>query len=168
MSVIHEAVKRARSSQPEKTASRLSPEASSEKVPASSASPAILWVLAALALFEALALAWVVVEKSRTEGKLQSAYLELNDVRGEALDAKKGIVDSEARMGSENRILKKKLKELESVEFENLEKERTISGLTKRTHEAEMARYRLEEEVRALKAKLTAQESATPQDKPLS
>ena len=171
MSVIHEAVKRARQDRAQRTVQEAkTQEVTTLRAGTGAGGSWILWVLSALVILEAGALVWVKSAKDHAEGKLTSAYLELNDVRGEYLDTKKGLVDTEARLASENRALQTKLKELQaqkadiaaakqSVEFDNLKKEKTLASLTKQAHESEMAKLHLEDEVRSLKAELAKRAS---------
>ena len=137
MSVIHEAVKRARG---EKSPQR---PALTKKSPEFKPS-VLVWVLLFFLIAEA-ALCWREHNlRLHSEEKMHQAYLQLNDSRGEYLEKS----DTVRRSASELRELRAKLSQVES---DNLEKEKKLSGLTKEIHQTEMEKFRLEDQIKTLK-----------------
>ena len=159
MSVIHEAIKRARAA---KTAPPVPSPGDKPAVTVKTARQAPAWLWWLMLFFVLAEGALFLSERSRrlgAEEKMRQAYLQMNDARGEYLE--KSV--SESRAAEELRELKTKyndalrsktqvLNEKQSVEYDNLTKQKMISDLTKKTHESQMEKLRLESELKALKA----------------
>jgi septal ring factor EnvC (AmiA/AmiB activator) len=161
MSVIHESLKRAR--QPK---DRATP---SGEVPAltvrTGRAPGVRlwWVMLFFVLAEGVLFVRESALRLRAEDKMRQAYLELNDARGNSIEAQK----KSAQIGSQAEDLRDQLKKAvqdradllrakRSVETENLEKEKKIAELTKSVHEVEMSKFQLKEEIQALRRELSA------------
>jgi len=140
MSVVHEALKRAGGGEPPPSSTPPSGEQRpSLTVKSTGKQPAwLFWTMLFLVLAEA-GLYWREHSlRLRSEEKMRSAYLELNDARGKNLE-KAGSVK---RAASDLLDLRMKLTE---VETDNLKKEKKISDLTRRLHESEMEKIKLSE-----------------------
>ena len=174
MSVIHEALKRARDLHHKKPSSL---SASVEAKPAltvhSERKPGawIVWLMSFFVLAEGAFFVRESAQRQRAEEKMRQAYLELNGARGDSLEIRKEKVEMESRVTDLQRQLKKVvldktelLGEKRSVELENLEKEKKISNLTKGLHQTEMGKYQLKEEVESLKRELSKWSSPLPID----
>ena len=183
MSVLHEAIKRAREararqggkSQPSAAAPPVAPaDAPRPSLTVRSVRRAPAWI-GWLMLFFLLAEGALYLRERNlrlhSEDKMRAAYLQLNDVRGEYLQKS----DTVRRSASELRELRTKLddalrsktelaKAKQAVEYDNLNKEKNVSELRKQMHEIEMSKYRLQGELYALKAELAKVSSAqTPE-----
>ncbi len=120
MSVVHEALKRARGEE--------APVRPSLALKSPDKQPAVLfWAMLFIVIAEAIFCVREHQLRLHAEEKMRSAYLELNDVRRTASDLR------ELRM------------KVIDVEKDNLQKEKKISGLTKRLHDSEMEKIRLSE-----------------------
>jgi hypothetical protein len=162
MSVIHEAVKRARAAWQEKRSQTPAPARAALTVrPAPARGAWLAWLMLFFVLAEG-ALYWRErALRLRSQEKMRAAYLELNDARGEVLQKKQVQI----RNASELRELRTKLDEAlrsktevlnakQAVEYDNLDKQKKVSDLTKRAHKAEMDKFQLQYEINALKAEL--------------
>lgn len=168
MSVIHEAVKKARQvwkeDQTPDRLSAVSPEPKTEKSHFSiqktgrTAPEWVVWFLSALVLAEAGLCFWESNRRQKAEEKMKLAYLELNDARGNYLDAKKDKEEVDLKRSREIRKLQEQMEravaerreiamQKQSVEFDNLQKTKKISELTKNIHQLEMDKYKLQDEV---------------------
>ena len=139
MSVIHEAVKRARGGEESSSA-----PSAPLKAGKPSRKNALVWTLLVFVIAEAALCFREHDLRLHSEEKMRKAYLELNDTRGNYLEKS----DTARRSASELRELRSKISEVES---DNFEKEKKISMLTKQEHETEMEKFRLEDEVKVLK-----------------
>ena len=170
MSVIHEALKRAREARQKK-----SPLVSQNPDPAftvrTSGRPAawLVWLMSFFVLAEGAFFVRESFLRQRAEEKMKQAYLELNDARGDSLEVRKKKGEMESRIVDLQQQLKKAvldktdlLSTKRSVELENLEKEKKISELTKSMHRVEMNKYQLKEEVDSLKRELSKWSSPLP------
>lgn len=144
MSVIHEALRQARDPKsPKKTTT-----------PVLVRSRASSWVWWAMLFFVLAEGALFLRERNmrlRSEEKMKLAYLELNDGRGAASSE---IAELNEKLREALRAKTELARSKQSVEYDNVEKEKQLSVLKKEKHEAEMGRYHLQDEVRLLKAEL--------------
>ncbi len=163
MSVIHEAVKRARAA---KAAPPASPADRSPALTVERTGGTPSWVWWLMLFFVLAEGAFYLRERGRrldAEDKMRQAYLQLNDTRGEYLEKSATAIRSSSELDTlktkYNEALRSKaeiLRNTQHVEFENLAAHKKVSDLTKKLHETEMARLRLEGEVRELKAEPVA------------
>jgi septal ring factor EnvC (AmiA/AmiB activator) len=131
MSVIHEAIKRARGGDKPSPRPALTVQ-SGAKNPG--------WIVWAMLAFILVLSALLLRESSlrhRSEEKMKMAYLKLNDERGDFMDKR----DTAIRTASELRELKAANL---AVEEENFRKEKQVAEIKKKLHESEMERIRLE------------------------
>lgn len=156
MSVLHEAVKRARGA---KTPPRPALTIEREK----GAPSWVWWLMLFFVLAEGALYLRERGERLDAEEKMRQAYLQLNDTRGEFLEgsarAVRAFSELDALKVKYNEAVRSKadiLRNTQSVEVENLTAQKKIAELTKKLHETEMARLRLEEEARTLKAQPAA------------
>jgi hypothetical protein len=164
MSAIHEAIKKAREARQEK--SPAAPSASATKPSLTLKSPRqtppwLWWAMLFFVLAEGALYLYERQKRARSEDKMRLAYLELNDVRGEVIDSemkqsatKARIAQLEARLGEAEEEKARIESAKQRVEFENLDKEKKVSKLTKEMHEVEMTKFQLQDEIKALKAEL--------------
>ena len=129
MSIINEALKRAK----EGGAPEPPPPATAPR-PAS-AGPSKAWIAAGVAVFiAASALYWREFQSRQgAQAKLQAALLQLNDARTQAAQAD----EEKVRALREMEAVAAKQRE---VEYDNFEKEKKISDLSKEVHELHMSR----------------------------
>lgn len=180
MSVIHEAIKRAR--QARQARQEKNPPAAPSRAPDLTVRSAVRrpvwpWWVMSFFVFVSCALAWREHRlRLKSENKMRAAYLELNDVRGDFLETKKNKTEAEVRYASEINEMGQKLNDAlkvktelihakQAVEFDNLDKEKKLSLLTKKAHETEMDKFRLQDEVKALRAELSSRPAPEPVSK---
>ena len=132
MSIINEALKRA--GEPEKKQVAALPPISSASSPKQARSLSRAWLIAIFAVSIALASLYASEFQSRqkAQAKLQAALLQLNDARSEAMKA----TEQKERVLAEKKLLATKAQE---VEYDNFEKEKRISDLSKEVHELKMS-----------------------------
>ena len=166
MSVIQDALKRARESrrQKESEASGAPPPAPSVVAVTVTKGPAVSWLWwLTLALF--LAESGLIFRefqlRRKSETKLHQALLLLNDERGKSLDLLKEKTEFEGQLAALQDARDKAIAEKESlaqgkrrVEFENLEKEKKVSQMTKEMHVLQMRNVQLANEVQTLKRRV--------------
>lgn len=173
MSAIHEALKKARSVRKNQE-SRPVEDARAQSAPVievrqKTSRASVGWIVA-VAMIGVAAFSWEYAHATRLQKKLTQALLELNDTRGDYLSAKKKKLEDTGKMSMNMEELKEKLRKAEAdrnhtwflkqtVEVENLQKEKKISELTKQKHDLEMTRWRLEDEVDQLKKEMDQQRS---------
>lgn len=173
MSAIHEALKKARSLRKhqetppvEDTRAQSAPVI---EVRQATSRSSLGWMVAVIMIGVA-AFSWEYAHATRLQKKLTQALLELNDTRGDYLNVKKKKIEDTDKMSTNIDDLKERLRKAEAdrnhtwflkqtVEVENLQKEKKISELTKQKHELEMTRWRLADEVEQLKKDLERQRS---------
>ena len=154
MSVIHDALKRARRSRPIPA-----PGAPlSAPGPKGSAPVWLWWLTLALFLIESGLLFHTYQRRLKAEEKLQNALLQLNDERARTLEllSEKSVFDARLAQAEDERdqaILQKDAvsKAKQDVEFENLEKEKKMFEMSKQIHELEMVKWQLTNELNPLK-----------------
>ena len=119
MSIINEALKRSQAPPPLK---KPSPGGLS-----------LSWMIAAVSVFVAIGALYIHETQARqnAQAKLQAALLELNDTRGEMLEA----AQEKNRVLAEHDASAAKRRE---VEYDNIEKEKKIAELSKEVHELRM------------------------------
>lgn len=170
MSVIHESLKKARETRQPKDQATPSGEVPALTV-RTGRPPSVrfLWLMLFFVLLEGAFFIRESALRHKAEEKMKQAYLELNDVRGNSLEAQKKKVQIESQVEDLRDQLKKAvldktdvLRSKRSVEMENLDKEKKISELTKTMHEVEMSKFQLKEEIRALKQELSRWSSPLP------
>ena len=124
MSVINEALKQAEG-----------PEKSPSLTPNPSRSLPMAWWVAIFAVLIAMVSLYVNEFQSRqkAQAKLQAALLQLNDARSEAMTA----MEQKEWALAEKKALAAKTQE---VEYDNFEKEKKISDLSKEVHELKMVK----------------------------
>ena len=154
MSVIHEALRRARAIRPKPS------------VTVRSRGPAPAW-LGWLMLFFVLAEGALYLRerylRTHSQEKMRLAYLALNDARGDSTEEIRRLkVKLNEALRSKDDIASVK----QSVEFDNVRKEQKLSDLTKEMHGLEMSKMRLQDEVQALKAELAKISSANAAEAP--
>ena len=177
MSVIHEAIKRARATRQEGKQSPAAPKSAAAEGIGPAAvvvkkEPLVLswfvWIMLFFVLAEGALYVRERSQRLRSEEKMRAAYLELNDARGDFLDKK----DSEKRVMTDLQELESKynaalrskaevLRSKQDVEFENLDKQKKINELTKKNHELEMDKFHLEGQILNLKAELAGVRAAS-------
>lgn len=131
MSVVHEAIKRSSAA---KNAPGVSPALSKPALTVEGArsSPAWLW--------------WLMLFFVLAEGGL---YLRERSLR---LDAQEKMLRLKTKYNDALRSKTEALNAEQSVEYDNLANQKKVSDLTKKMHEIEMSRLRLEDEVKKLRA----------------
>lgn len=157
MSVIHETLKRARES-------RQKPGVPFAWLGKAVRSSSMAWTVAGLAvLIAATSLYYREFQSGKkSHTKLQLALLKLNDARVEAEDALK----QKAKLEAERDSLAAKKQE---VEYDNIEKEKKISGFSRQMHDLEMRKLQLLNENKMLKkriADILASSQAAPSASP--
>ena len=166
MSVIHEALRRARQSRPTKNGPSNAPTGEKPALTVRSSRQAPAWLGWLLMVFVLAEGALYLRERSvrlHSEDKMRAAYLALNDTRG---DTTEEIRRLKVKLNEAERSKTAALNVKQSVEFDNLRKEKKVSELTKEMHLAEMSKYRLQDEVKALKAELAKLSSANAPEPP--
>lgn len=172
MSAIHEALKKARNvrkgqeAEPKtETSARMAPAVIEVR---STVNPAMVAWMVAIAMVGVAAFSWQYARASSLQKKLTLALLELNDTRGDYLDSHKKKANEVDKLRSTVEQLNDKIRQLEkdrnhvwmlkqTVEVENLQKEKKISEITKQKHDLEMTRWRLSEELDELKKEIQIQ-----------
>lgn len=137
MSVIHEIMKRA-------GAHPGAPRPSLTVRTAEGASPRWMWLMLLLVLGEGALFALERGRRLDAEGKMRQAYLQLNDARGESLERSASAVRASERLQALGAQYDKTQVEILGLQKKNAE-------LTKRMHQTEMEKLRLEQELDALK-----------------
>ncbi len=173
MSAIHEALKKARSvrKNPEIRPAEDARAQSAPVIEVRQAAPrsTVGWMVAVVMIGVA-AFSWEYAHATRLQKKLTQALLALNDTRGDYLSVQKKKIEDTQKMSTSIDDLKEKIRKAEAernrvwllkqtVEVENLQKEKKISEITKQKHDLEMTRWRLAEEVEELKKEMDAQRS---------
>ncbi len=173
MSAIHEALKKARSVRKDQDI-RPVEDTRAQSAPVievrQAASRSSLGWMVAVVMIGVAAFSWEYAHATRVQKKLTQALLELNDTRGDYLSVKKKKIEDTDKMSTSIEDLKEKVRKAEAdrnhtwflkqtVEVENLQKEKKISELTKQKHDLEMTRWRLADEVEQLKKEMDRQRS---------
>ena len=162
MSVIHDALKRARQSR-----STPRPAAPAGAQPPAfgggpkGGAPAWLWWLTLVLFLAESGLHFHTYQRRlKAEEKLQNALLQLNDERARTLEllSEKSVFDARLAQAGDERdqaILQRDAisKAKQDVEFENLEKEKKLYEMSKQIHELEMVKWQLTNELNPLKIK---------------
>ena len=175
MSVIHEAIKRARAVRQEKKQSSGAPASEPPQVVVQGGGTVPAWLLWMMLLFVLAEGALYLRERGErihSEDKMRKAYLELNDERGKLLDKnashKRVMTDLQEMESKYNAALRSReeaFKAKENVEFDNLTNQKKVNDLTREKHELEMDKYKLQAEKDSLKAQLArAEAAAVPPD----
>ena len=130
MSVINEALKRA--GEPEKKQSQAPARQVSSPKPARPLST--VWLVAIFAVLIAMASLYAneLGSRQKAQAKLQAALLQLNDARSQAMEE----AQQKSRALAEKAAIAAKKQE---VEYDNFEKEKKISDLSKEIHELKMS-----------------------------
>ena len=170
MSVIHEAIKRARAIRQEKKQSPGDPASVPPQVVVQGGGTVPAWLLWMMLLFVLAEGGLYLRERAsrlHSEDKMRKAYLELNDARGEYLDKSAShkrvmtdLQEMESKYTAALHAKEEALKAKDNVEFDNLTNQKKVNDLTREKHDLEMDKYRLEAEKDSLKARLERAEAA--------
>lgn len=105
--------------------------------------------------------------RQKAEDKMRQALLLLNDERGQSMDSLKSKVETEASLAVTKQERDKALAETNSLlkakqqlEFDNLEKEKKVSGMSKEIHDLQMKNLELTEKIKASAAPAAVEPAA--------